>query len=367
MAKLRESAKIVPLLKEKYTASLAAVKEEVNARFSRPIYCGERVQVAPVASYSQVDGLIEHIQKIIPGVASLPSSKFLANCEEWHSFLKRHAVQRTYWFQLRKCDDRSCCSAPTLDMAGAPSIVDPEPSIDGKSFKSWQASIRSAGPTSEKFCPSIISGTSHSADSFRHDNLKGIWIRDREAALVCRSNASCWKQRVMYAPSKTFSYQKKQDFIHFLTEIEGKWTCGTPLVGKQHPLFDVVGVRQNLICSSAMEIAYYRANLIVRGAGHERVNIDTCFHCGKTEMKDPNLLHLRQSYSAAFKPSCTIYQTKGKEHRCGPKRQTKRKKALVEGDSSVQADGAGGAVGAIVASVRLPRPPVLAPRTHRWS
>lgn len=53
---------------------------------------------------------------------------------DYHEFLRTHCRERHYWFQIKKCDNRTCCVAKMSDTE-LPWLPDPMMSNDPAHYK----------------------------------------------------------------------------------------------------------------------------------------------------------------------------------------------------------------------------------------
>ncbi|CAG8453862.1 8482_t:CDS:2, partial [Funneliformis caledonium] len=81
------------------------------------------------------------------------------------------------------------------------------------------------------------------------------------------------------------------------------YTCGSPIVPEDHPLYNKIFVRMNLTCNSPIEQVYYSSKV-----EHSQI----CYYCGQEE----NLVEPSQEISSRFQivyPLCEVCQEKGKD------------------------------------------------------
>jgi len=81
------------------------------------------------------------------------------------------------------------------------------------------------------------------------------------------------------------------------------YTCGSPIVPEDHPLYNKIFVRMNLTCNSPIEQVYYSSKV-----EHSQI----CYYCGEEE----NLVEPSQEILSQFQivyPLCEVCQEKGKD------------------------------------------------------
>lgn len=96
------------------------------------------------------------------------------------------------------------------------------------------------------------------------------------------------------------------------------YTCGSPIVPENHPLYNKVFVRMNLTCDSPIEQIYYSCKI-----EHSQV----CYHCGEKD----SLVSPPQEILSRFKtvyPLCEICQENGKTFSTKGKLQMRKKQRV---------------------------------------
>ncbi len=97
------------------------------------------------------------------------------------------------------------------------------------------------------------------------------------------------------------------------------YTCGSPIVPEDHPLYNKVFVRMNLTCSSPIEQIYYSCKV-----EHSQI----CYYCGE----DDDLIEPSQEILSKFQivyPLCKVCQEGGKDYFTKGRIQMRKKKRVV--------------------------------------
>jgi hypothetical protein len=338
-------------LGEKWQEAIAPVQEIMKDRFERLALKEDKVRCMEPVSDLDVDLIMRHLRELFP---SLDLSKLqkvhTKKCEEYLQWMNLHARERTYSFQIRKCDDGSCCSPKHLEKEQLnwvpdPELKDPEhffkydevldketsekdlPSLsirkakknDGKKPSSQvepvvvqaevepvvvQAEVEPAvaqaeppveaeGPSQEP--PVDMSTVTDSVDG-KENELPNFTstpgfnkMYTAQHARMCMTCVECRKPRVIYGKHQLSEHQKISLVLEF---SQYDYTCGSPILPPEHNLVNKVTVRPDLSCAQPMEIPYYSSNL-----GRK----DLCGICGTEESLSP--LELKQQFKTVL-PIC---------------------------------------------------------------
>ncbi|PKY36741.1 hypothetical protein RhiirB3_460070 [Rhizophagus irregularis] len=96
------------------------------------------------------------------------------------------------------------------------------------------------------------------------------------------------------------------------------YTCGSPIVPENHPLYNKVFVRMNLACDSPIEQTYYSCRI-----EHSQV----CYYCGE----ENNLINPSPEVLSRFRtvyPLCEVCQKNGVTFFTKGKLQMKKKQRV---------------------------------------
>lgn len=113
MADIRSAAENDPSLKIKWKESMECTQSTVRNRFLRLSLKDKPMQAMDPVSEEEIDLLKRHLRELFPDMnieklQKVHTSKVVDN----NKWLEKHTRQRHYCFQIRKCEDRSCCSEP---------------------------------------------------------------------------------------------------------------------------------------------------------------------------------------------------------------------------------------------------------------
>lgn len=142
-------------LQKDWQESIAPVQAAIKERFSRlaltetPFRCMEPV------SDGEIDVLKRHLRELFPALdlAKLQKAHVRKN-QAYVDWMGRHTRERTYTFQIRKCEDKGCCLPPKLDREKLIWLPDPE-LIDGdeEHFMPYHEAV--LHDTTEQHLPSL--------------------------------------------------------------------------------------------------------------------------------------------------------------------------------------------------------------------
>ena len=139
MADLRELAKKKPQLKNTWLESVESVQSLVRNRFLRL-----KLKEDPFAALDPIldegiDELRQQLQQLFPDLDLEKLTKAGASkAASYVAWTAKHCRSRHYSYQVRKCDDLSCCSAPSLSRDQLQWLPDPVLNADGDHFRPYQ-------------------------------------------------------------------------------------------------------------------------------------------------------------------------------------------------------------------------------------
>jgi hypothetical protein len=325
MAEIRSAHEMKPdkKIKEKWSESLEEAKRTITTRFIRLKWKDEPVQIMDPVTDEEIDISKRHMRELFPemNVGKLQKSH-TKKIRSYQTWLENHSKSTHYVFQLRKCDDRNCCLAPSGPL---PSWL-PDPVLDGTGEHYLPYSEVRGSETTEKDRPSLNSKKTavpekkrseqvddsvqdddapESRDESMSNENEYIEIPESPANLCTVQNArsiteciECRKPRVVY------SYRKLTERLQYSLAVgisEWEYSCGSPLLPPSNPLYTSVMCRSSLTCETPVEIAYYRSGLGVP-------NI-CCYCCGESD--DTNARELCKKFKTVL-PICNDCINSGK-------------------------------------------------------
>ncbi|KAI8503983.1 hypothetical protein Bbelb_180510 [Branchiostoma belcheri] len=131
MAEVRNLAKQHPELAEAWQSSIESVQALVMSRFSRLSLKGEPFQVMDPVSEDggPMKELLEQHKALFPDLdVGKLQKQHTKKSDVYNDWVQQHCRQTQYSFQIRKCGDRECCEAPSLDEDQLRWL--PEPQLD---------------------------------------------------------------------------------------------------------------------------------------------------------------------------------------------------------------------------------------------
>ena len=216
------------------------------------------------------------------------TKKGLKKLKSYHSWVEVHCRVHTYSFQIKKCDDRSCCNSSS-DI-NIPWLPDPQfGTVDHyKSFSEVVSTVtndderpsakpafkgtdtKAADKDKRKSNPSIakrkrVLEPQVNLDPYEAPNISNLCIAQNAQALV--ECVECRNPRPIYSKHRL---THRQHTILTLLIADYEYSCGAPILPPNHSLAETCNVRINITCADPVEIAYY-------GTGFGRTDI--CPYC----------------------------------------------------------------------------------------
>ena len=123
MAELREK---YPELKQAWLESVEPVQSTIRNRFLRLSLKGESFAALDPISDQDIDIFQRHLRELFPDLDldKLVKSQ-TSKSPSYTSWIERHCRLRHYTFQVRKCQDSTCCLAPKLPFENLKWLPDP--------------------------------------------------------------------------------------------------------------------------------------------------------------------------------------------------------------------------------------------------
>lgn len=113
MADIRLAAENDPSLKIKWKESMECTQFTVRNRFLRLSLKDKPMQAIDPVRQEEIDLLKRHLRELFPDMDVEKLQKVhTSKVVDYNEWLEKHTRPRHYSFQIRKCEDCSCCSEP---------------------------------------------------------------------------------------------------------------------------------------------------------------------------------------------------------------------------------------------------------------
>ena len=324
-----------PEIKNKYHESIQPVQNIITERFERLALKDDPIKCVKPVSDLEIDLLQRHLRELFPDLNLTKLQKiYTQKCHDYKEWMKKHARERTYTTQLRKCDDEECCPRPKLPKELLTWLPDPV-LLNDEHYHTYQ-DIK--GQVTEETLPSAQLKKKKDLvvqdDVLVPDDATQLIVQDEQAATVDTANEAeieqeqnteaeeyenvghksiftaqcarmciicveCRKPRVLYS-QRNLSERQVVDLITSLSEFD--YTCGSPILPPKHYLVKKVSCRPNLQCGTHIEIPYYSPTVSV---GRK----DLCCVCAIEEAVASN--DLKKQFKTVL-PLCRDCEIKGK-------------------------------------------------------
>ncbi|XP_033753387.1 uncharacterized protein LOC117336839 [Pecten maximus] len=318
-----------PELKQSWIDVVEPVQSIIRNRFLRLSLKDVPFAAMDPVPDTDIDLLKRHLRELFPDLDLQKLTKAHASkVESYTSWMASHSRSRHYTFQVRKCEDLSCCSAPTLPREQLNWLPDPVLDASGDHYRPY--SEVEDMDTDEKDRPSLKAAPKRkekrTADvgqpAAAENRGEGATAVDREPATsdqqeedaalpepdphLCTSQnaravvtcVECQKPRVIYSRHKLTD---RQTMTVALATSEFEYTCGSPLLPPTTSLYTKVMCRSNITCSTTVELQFYASSL-------GRTDI-CCFCTAENSDVDTQLL---KKYKTVL-PMCASCTSKGKQ------------------------------------------------------
>ncbi len=255
LASLRSAAAKHSNVKEESLDSMAPVKVLLSDVFRRLRLKDREFHVNVAASDAEVEEMWESLSTVDPSLTSSESIRKgnLPSKPQLVQFLDHCCRQRHYFFEIRKCGDRSCtiCKAVRLPdevFSSLRPLPDPMPGADGHYLPFDEAFGKQ---TSEAHRPSLQTKAKRKKTLPFHGVLQHV--KNVNMMLECEE---CGMWRLLYARRKLKAAQRR-DLEHALEDWT--FTCGAQLQDLDLPGdLGEVYVRE-MSCGEPIEKLYYSA------------------------------------------------------------------------------------------------------------
>ena len=322
MSQIRDIVTKKPELKDQWVRSLEPVQATIANRFRRLSLKSEPFNLSDPVPDSEIDLLKRHLRELFPDMDLTKLQKQhtgrVVSYQEW---LEKHCRQRQYTFQVRKCDDSSCC----LPAITPPEFLEwlPDPVLkDPDHFKSYEEVKGTETTDSDR--PSLQSSTGRTINMKGATSIKtGLKVTSKKQTNVdakgqeqpsdmqtdasvftaqnaryCTECVECRKPRVIYCRSKLTERQATCMAMQVSTV---DYTCGSYITAAGDSLHGKLNVRLGLTCESPIELPYYSSQLNI---GRK----DLCCYCSAIDTEVDAVL--KTKFKTVL-PTCTDCLKKG--------------------------------------------------------
>ena len=325
MKEIREKAPKITGLKEAWIDSVEPIQSAIRNRFSRLKLKEKPFITADPVREDDIDLLKRHLREMFPDLdldkLQKVSTRKSVTYQNW---TKAHCRERQYSYQIRKCDDPSCCIPATSspdqlawlpdpvlgedtehylkysEVKGMETVEDDRPTL--KKVEKPKASKAKPPAVVVQFTPDakaaeqqVSTETAPQPTAFL-DNHALYTSQHARATIPC---VECRKPRIIYSMVRPSQRQKVALAILF---SEYDYTCGAPLTPPDNPLHGKLVCRAGLSCSSPVETPYYGKNDLTNPK-------DICAHCGSEDT--PVDMDLLKRYKTVL-PICRDCSSSGK-------------------------------------------------------
>jgi hypothetical protein len=291
MDDIRAAAESKPMIKSAWAGSIEPIQAVIQSRFERLALKENGIKTMQPVEDDAIAQLKQHLLTLFP---SLDLTKLLkANLsknEAYQLWLEKHCRQRLYCFQIRKCDDETCCTRKIERMKWLPDPMLTDPQSDH--FQPFEAlygsetnendrpslKLKPAAASTKNTKTGVSSKTSEFGGTHSLSSLSALkpkagssscLLYDRvllaDAGMYTAQNArcvvdcvECRKPRVVYASSGAWCTRYKLEMAILLSEND--YTCGAPLTPPGHVLHGKIYSRLEMTCESYIELSYYSSS-----------------------------------------------------------------------------------------------------------
>jgi hypothetical protein len=288
MQSLREAAADNDGLRQEWAAAVGFVQDIVASRFRRLALKDQPIKTMEPVTPVQIAELNTCLNTLFPGIdLSKLNKKGLEKNENYRQWILKHCRERTYTFQLKKCDDLHCCSPYRMNKEDCIWIPDPElyTAVPGSSDIHYKKFEEIFGQdTTEKDKPSqrplqksrqkVASARQQETSVVDMDPASLVHAEEKDASIFTVQCArslvtciECRKPRCVYSKHR-LTERQSWSLTLLLSEVE--YSCGDIITAPGHALHKTVLTRTPLSCADHVEIPYY-------STGYGRADI--CCHC----------------------------------------------------------------------------------------
>ena len=312
---------------------LEPVQRIIRNRFCRLKLKDEPFQAIDPLSDEEIDLMKRHLRELFPG---LDLSKLLKSTTRknihYQEWIRRHCKETQYAFQIRKCDDRSCCLEPRLPAEQLFWLPDPvEDDSNEGHYKAYSVvkgvATTEADRPSLKFgvkknlkaaqketqapgTPQVVRAESEN-DADKRDQVREedpvtfADVPDFDPTICSAQNArsfvvciECEKPRVVYSRHRLTDRQQMSITLAISDDYE--YTCGSVLLPPSSPHYKTIMCRLGICCETPIQLPYYAS-----GLGKS----DLCCYCASEDGEVEQ--ELKRKYKTVL-PLCVTCKKNGK-------------------------------------------------------
>ena len=319
MKSVREKAHRHPEIKEEWEKSVSGVQNLLRGRFERLALKEKPVSTMDPVEEEEIVALQRHLS-IFPGLdinkLIKEHTRKVASYQKW---LDNHCRQRQYIFQIRKCNDLSCCTPSHLTKESLKWLPDPMLDASGEHFLPFQEAwnkdtnesdrptlkAKASAKDGKKSKSSTTKKTKSQAKDLQtarlsEEHCQGLQgdssVYTAQNARMIINCIECQKPRVIYSKSKLTERQAMQCAL-MLSEYD--YSCGSPVCPPHNPLLGKVFSRLTMTCESFIENSYY---------GSDVGRKDVCCVCGGADATVDQ--ELKKRYKTVL-PMCSVCNEAG--------------------------------------------------------
>lgn len=218
--------------------------------------------------------------------------------ESYVRWIEKHCRQRNYSFQIRKCEDISCCPPSTLAKEDLEWLPDPQddnsnpghfmlysdlkekdtvesyPSMKpqrpkvANNKRVQQSKSKKKAPQDDETELQNDEDENDFEEEFAEEKFGDAQLCTAQHARTTVECIECRQPRVVYA-KHVLTDRQNISLVIILSEME--YSCGAPITPPNHMLHGTAMTRANLVCATTIEIPFYSA---------EKCRLDLCCQCG---------------------------------------------------------------------------------------
>ncbi|VDI74370.1 Hypothetical predicted protein [Mytilus galloprovincialis] len=255
MNDIRTKSTKYPNLKEAWMESVKPLKTVLGERTSRLKLKEVPFTVHNAAQEVDINAFERQVLTCVDGNLELGkyTQQNVKSKLDYHEFLRTHCRERHYWFQIKKCDNRTCCVAKMSDTE-FPWLPDPMMSNDPAHYKPFDDVINTE--TTEVDRPSSQTQTAKAvAEEIQGVRNQGLVAQNVRKIVRCYE---CHKPRCVYS-KKSLTVRESRAFERLLTKYD--YCCGSVITPEGDALEGVVNVRLQIDCNTHVEFPYYASTL----------------------------------------------------------------------------------------------------------
>ncbi|KAK6174900.1 hypothetical protein SNE40_013462 [Patella caerulea] len=263
MNQIRDVVSKKPELLDIWQDVINPVKHIVRSRFERLSLKNEPIQTIYPATEVAISNLQQHLRQLFPDldVTDLVKSKSRKSLS-YQNWIEIHCRQRQYTFQIRKCQDSSCCNPPVsgewkLEWLQF-FLKTRNITVPNQGLRVGIQQIQIVRLQKKKLNKNLFQLKNQAENtSLLPDNI-GTGNSSLFTAQNARYTVECRKVRVIFSKNRLTTRQQTH---LILTVSESEYTCGAHISVPGDILDGLVHVRQYITCAMPVEVSYYSSNI----------------------------------------------------------------------------------------------------------